>query len=305
MTKQTIGTLTIVASAAGFATLAILIKFAYAAGANAITILSARFLIAALFLGLLLKKRGISLYVGKKIGLQLFLLGALGYGNMALLFASSLNYLPASLTAMLLYAYPTLVTLMSFVLGNERFSFKKGSALFISFVGLILVLGVSYNEIHPVGVFLGLGSAFIYACYIIIGNRLLKDVTPLVTTIYVCASAAIFFILIGLVTGDLLFNLPLQGWLAMLAIAVFPTIIGILGFFSGSAHIGATNASIISTVEPLITVILAAILLNESITLAQALGGVLIITGIVILQVWSKHPADSSGESKSIFKKVG
>jgi drug/metabolite transporter (DMT)-like permease len=293
MNQQTTGALLIVASAAGFATLAIFIKFAYAAGANVITIVAVRFLIAALFLGLVLKMRGISLFVGKKMAIQLCLMGAIGYGSMSVLFATSLKYLPASLSSMLLYTYPALVSLLSFALGDEIFSLKKGLALAVCFVGLVLVLGVSYAELHPVGILLGLGSAVMYSCYIVIGNRLLKNVNPLVTTTYVCAAAATTFILIGLVTGDIILTLPLQGWLAILGIALFPTLIGILGFFAGMAHIGAANASIISTVEPLLTVILAAILLSETITLLQTIGGTLIISGILILQLWTKdvlHP---------------
>jgi drug/metabolite transporter (DMT)-like permease len=287
MNQQTTGALLIIASAAGFATLAIFIKFAYAAGANVITIVAIRFLIAALFLGLVLKMRGISLFVGKKMAFQLCLMGAIGYGSMSVLFATSLKYLPASLSSMLLYTYPALVSLLSFTLGDEIFSLKKGFALVVCFVGLVLVLGVSFAELQPAGILLSLGSAVTYSCYIVIGNRLLKNVNPLVTTTYVCAAAATTFILIGLVTGDIILTLPLQGWLAILGIALFPTLIGILGFFAGMAHIGAANASIISTVEPLLTVVLAAILLNEAITLLQAIGGTLIISGILILQLWT------------------
>jgi len=297
MTKQNIGALQAAASAAGFATLAILIKLAYQAGANVITILAARFLIAVLFLGLVATMRGISLSVKKKTRGQLCLLGVLGYGGMSLLFASSLQYLPASLAAMLLYTYPALVTIISFLLGTERFSLPKGLALTVCFIGLSLVLGVSFSGTHPVGIMLALGSAIIYSCYIVIGNQLLKEVDVLVTTIYVCASAATIFIAGGIATGNINLALPLQGWLALLGIAIFPTIIGILGFFAGMAHIGAANASIISTVEPVITVILAALLLNESVTLLQATGGALVLSGIIILQLWAKDSVKKAGRN--------
>ncbi len=289
LNNQTTGTLIVAASAAGFATLAIFVKFAYLAGANVITILTVRFLLAASFLGLILKMRNISMHVNKKLAIQLCLMGVIGYASMSALFASSLHYLPASLSAMVLYTYPALVSLLSFAVGDEDFSWSKGMALAVSFAGLFLVLGVSFADVQPVGIFLAIGAAVTYACYIVVGNRVLKNVDPLITTTYVCAAAAITFMITGFIMNNIIYTLPLQGWLAILGIAVFATLIGVLGFFAGMRRIGATNASIISTIEPVITVILSAILLEEKVTLTQAGGGVLILAGIIVLQIWAGH----------------
>jgi len=297
MNQRNLGALFIFASAAGFATLAIFIKFAMAAGANITTILSGRFLMAGLFLFLVLKARNISARIDSKLAIQLCLLGAVGYGGMSMLFANSLYYLPASLTAMLLYTYPAIVSLLSFVLGDERFGWYKGIALFICFAGLFLVLGVSFAGVQMIGVLSVLGAAAIYSCYIIVGNRLLKSVDALVTTTYVCSAAGVTFLLYGLLSNDLIFDLPVKAWLEILGIAIFPTLIAVLTFFSGLRLIGATNASIISTLEPLITVMLSALLLGEKITLVQAGGGLLLLTGVVILQLWAgESPAAAAAE---------
>ena len=77
--------LLVAASAAGFATLAILIKFAYAAGANTITILAGRFVLAAICLTLILRLRGTPLKIEKGLMRRLFLMGGLGYGSMSML----------------------------------------------------------------------------------------------------------------------------------------------------------------------------------------------------------------------------
>lgn len=286
---QTTGALIIIASAAGFATLAIFIKFAYGAGATAITILTVRFILATLFLGLILKFRNISMHVNKKLAIQLCLMGIIGYASMSALFASSLHYLPASLSAMLLYTYPALVSLLSFAVGDEHFTWPKGMALTICFAGLFLVLGVSFAGVQPLGILLAIGASVTYACYIVVGNRVLNNVDPLITTTYVCAAAAVTFMLVGMITDNISFTLPLQGWLAILGITVFATLVGVLGFFAGMSRIGATNASIISTIEPVITVLLSAILLEEKVTLTQAGGGALILAGIIILQMWANH----------------
>jgi len=276
----------IVASATGFATLGILIKCAFAGGANISTILAGRFLIASLFLLLYLKLRRTSLVISPRSTVQLVLMGAVGYGGMSMLYANAIHYLPASLTGMLLYTYPALVTLLAVLVGDERFSFQKGAALLLCTGGLVLLLGASFDGAQLEGVLSVLGAAVIYSCYIVIGNRILKDLDPLVTSLYVCTSAGLAFLCYGVATGELILSIAPSGWLAILGIAILPTLFGVIGFFAGLRLIGATNASIISTLEPLITVLLSAVLIGERISALQGLGGAVLLTGAVVLQLW-------------------
>jgi len=276
----------IVASAAGFASLGILIKCAFAGGANITTILAGRFLIASVFLVFFLRLRRTSLVISRRSALQLVLMGAVGYGGMSMLYANALHYLPASLTSMLLYTYPALVTLLAVLVGAERFTVEKGAALLFCSAGLVLLLGASFDGARLAGVLSVLGAAVIYSGYIVVGNRILKNIDPLVTSLYVCASAGLAFLCYGLATGGLILALTPAGWLSILGVAVLPTLFGVIGFFAGLRLIGATNASIISTLEPLITVILSALLLGERITLLQGSGGAVLLFGAVVLQLW-------------------
>lgn len=297
MFKKHAGSFMVVASAAGFATLAIFIKLAYDAGVNTITILAFRFLLAALILWPILKLRNIPFNIKPKTIVQLCLMGALGYGTMSTFFALSIEHLPVSLAAMLLYTYPALVTLLSFAVGDEHITWHKCIALAICFSGLFLILGVSFASISTIGVLLGMGAAVVYSGYIVIGNRVLKNVHPLVATTYVCSAAAAAFILIGLAKGSLILTMPVNAWLSLAGIAILGTIVGILFFFAGLSRIGAANASIISTAEPLITVLLSVTLLGDSVSLLQSLGGLLIIAGIIVLQLWNT-PAASPLKTK-------
>lgn len=294
MTRHTAGTLMVVTSAAGFATLAIFVKYAYAAGVSTVTMLTVRFILAALALWMVIELRKIPAAIDKKLAIKLFLMGTFGYGTMSMLFASALQYLPASLAAMLLYAYPALVSVITFAIGDEVLNWIKGIALTICFTGLFLVLGVSFDNIDMLGVILGLGSALVYSCYIVIGNRVLKSVDSLVATTYVCSSCGVTLLVVGWACGLQSLNFAPSGWAALLGMAVLGTIVGILGFFAGMSRIGAANASIVSTLEPVITVILSAFLLAENLTLIQILGGVLIMSGVIVLQLWNKGRAQSS-----------
>lgn len=280
------GTLLALASAAGFATLPIFIKFSYAAGANTLTILTTRFILASIFLWLILYWRNINASVSKKIGIQLVLLGVVGYGAMSAAFAASIQYLPASLSSMLLYLYPAIVSLLAIVLGDDQLNWRKFVSLFICFSGLFFILGVSFTGVSTVGVICGITSAIIYSLYILAGNRLMKTVDSLVATTYVCTAAAITFILISLLTGEFIFTLPASGWLTLLAMSIFSTIVGILGVFAALPYIGPSSAAIISCAEPVLTVCMSISLLGEKITPPQLGGGLLILAGILFLQLW-------------------
>jgi drug/metabolite transporter (DMT)-like permease len=212
-------------------------------------------------------------------------MGALSYGGMSLLFALGLRLLPASLAGMLLYTYPAIVTLLAFLLREERPDRWKGMALLVCLAGLYLVLGVSAREASPTGVAAVLGAAGIYSVYILLGNRLLKRIEPLVAAVYICGSTGAAFALYGGLAGSLQASLPLAGWLALLGITVFPTFLGIVGFLQGIRLIGASRASILCTLEPFLTVLLSCLLLGERIALPQILGGLLIISGVLTLQL--------------------
>ncbi|MBU5637209.1 DMT family transporter [Geomonas sp. Red69] len=286
MTNKHLGAWFIAASAAGFATLGILIKSAFAGGANISTVLAGRFLLAGIFLFVILRVRGINCRLDRRTAVQLILMGAIGYGGMSGLYANAIHYLPASLTGMLLYTYPALVTILALIVGDERFNAPKGIALVVCSVGLVLLLGASFEGARLAGVLSVLGAAVIYSCYIIIGNRILKNIDPMVTSLWVCTAAGLAFFLYGLVKGELVFDLTPTGWLSIVGIAVFPTLFGVMGFFAGLRLIGATNASIISMLEPLITVLLSVILLGERVTPLQGFGGAVLLFGGLILQLW-------------------
>ncbi len=293
MKQQTAGTLMVAVSAAGFATLAIFIKFAYAAGVNVVTLLAVRFVLASIILWPILALRKISAVKDKKTTVQLLLMGTLGYGLMSALYAMTLQYVTVSLAAILLYLYPAIVTLLAVMLGDEHFNRIKGLALLICLSGLFLVLGISFEKLSLIGIVCGIGAALVYSCYIVIGNRILKKIDPLVTTTYVTSSAGFILTVAGAAGGMLDLSFPLAGWLAIFGIVFFATIVAILCFFAGMSRIGATNAAIISTAEPVITVALSALLLNEIITFVQTIGGLLILAGVLILQVWAKSDNQS------------
>lgn len=276
------GVLFILISTLGFSVYPILGKYVFSGGAGLTTVLFVRFAITALIFWIITIWREGFPRLPLKIWFILWGMGGIGYSLMAGLYLSSVRYIPASLAALLLYAYPIIVTVIAILTNQEKFSKFKLFGLLLSTFGLVLVLGVAINDINILGVALALGSAFVYATYIIIGNQVLKTTTPLVTITLISTSAALTYGIIGLTMSGPTWNLAWNTWLGIGGITFFSSIVAMLTFFYGMKLIGATTASIISTLEPVMTVIFAVILLNEHITLLQTAGGLFVVMGGVL-----------------------
>jgi drug/metabolite transporter (DMT)-like permease len=269
----------IVVSAVAFGAMAIFARFAYSGGADVLGILISRFVIAGGLLALVMLvtrrpwPRGRALVVA-------ILMGGIGYVGQSVSYFAALNHASAGLVALLLYAYPTLVCLLAAAFLGERLTKRTGVVLALSFVGIALTLGGGRGT--PAGIALGLAAAAFYSVYIVIGARELKGTDALGSTTVVCLSAAVTLSLAGLLREPQFPGLW-WGWAAIGAIAIVSTVVAIIAFFAGLKRVGPAAASIISTLEPLVTVGLAWSILGESLSLSQGIGGVLVLGGAALL----------------------
>ncbi|MCX8017894.1 MAG: DMT family transporter, partial [Rhodocyclaceae bacterium] len=134
---------------------------------------------------------------------------------------------------------------------------------------------------------LGLAAALIYSVYILAGEGVMARVEPQAAATVVMLAAASVYGVLALAAG-LTWPATASGWGAVLAIALCSTLIAILGFFKGLEKLGAADASTLSTLEPLVTLALAAWLLGERVTGWQLAGGALILLAVVFL---ARRPA--------------
>lgn len=287
------GVALVLLSALGFGLLPIFTIFAYREGANVITLLFLRFLLASAVLFAYLWRCGIKIKVSKRQLGMLFLLGSVLYTAQSSCYFSSVRYIPASLTALLLYTYPIFVALLSAVIDKEKLSGSNILAIALSTAGLTLVLGAAPAGLNLLGVALALGAAVVYSTYIVIGNRVVKTVSPVMTSAFVALFAAGSFSLAGLVTGSFEFNLTLTAWLSLLGIVAFATIMAMLCFFRGLDLIGPTKASILSMMEPLITFAFSAMFFGDRLGLLQLAGGIAVLAGATLVIVSRKQPTEA------------
>src|SRR5687767_5371584 len=282
-TDRATGIAFIVASALSFGAMAILARVAYADGVDTSTLLALRFAIAFVCLALIAHIRRVAMPRGRDLASNIVLGGA-GYGLQATSFFIALTMAPAGLVALLLYLHPALVAVLAAAFLRERMTVVKIGALAVALCGMVLTvapaLRADAGSASRLGITLGIAAAAIYAVYIVVGTRLTGRIAPLAMSTVVVGSAAAVFTIATAIRGP---QLPQSsvGWAAIAAIALVSTVAAITLFFAGLARIGPTQASTLSTIEPMFTVLLAALLLDERIAAIQAIGGALILAAVV------------------------
>ena len=273
------GIILVVASAAGFGTLALFGRYAYADGMDALTILCLRFGLAAIPALALLAVRRERLPRGSVL-VRLIGMGVLGYVGAAFAYLAALKYASAGLVALLLYLYPIFVALFAILLFHEPLTGAKGLALGLALTGTALAVGPLRGQAP--GILLAIGSALLYAIYIIVGTGVMRRVSPVQSSTVIFATAGVCNGVLMMLTGP---HLPAtaRGWAAIIAMVVITTLLPVVAFLSGLKRIGPTNAAMLSTLEPVVTVLLAGWWLNEKLTLVSLLGGGLILTAVLLL----------------------
>lgn len=195
----------------------------------------------------------------------------------------ALEEVPASTFTVLLYMYPAMVALIMLFLG-ERLAMLRWVAIGLALAGCVLVVGGKIEGGSLFGIFLVLLNGFMYAIYLILASRIAALVPSFVFGALSMSGTLLFLLPMPFFQG---LHLPdsALGWGLSLALVFVSTLLPIMTIFLAMRYIGPTNAAIISTFEPVITLVLAAVLLGESSSIIQYAGGGLIILSVVLLQI--------------------
>ncbi len=284
--RRNVGIACVVVSAVAFGAMAILARYAFAAGMDTVTLLALRFAIASLLMLALLRIRGNAIPRGTTLGV-LVALGALGYGGQAITYFTALSLAPAGLAALLLYLHPALVALLATVFLHERMTAGKLAALTIALAGTTLTVApaigsdaIAGSPQVATGLAFAVASAAFYAVYIVVAAAIATRADAFAMSTVVITSAAAVFVTAMLIRGP---HWPqtAAGWTAIAGIALLCTVVAITLYFAGLERIGPVRASTLSTIEPLCAVVLAAIVLDETLAPVQLAGGALILAGAV------------------------
>ena len=275
------GSLYILFSALMYATLPVLVKLAYAQGLTPESTLILRFLFSFLLLAVVLA--GIYLYPALTLK-PLFFVQVSFFSAGGLFYFFALEYLSAGLTTVIFFAHPALVALFGIFIYREAVVPRVLGGLALALSGIYVLSGLqnASSLTSADGIIYALLACLCYALYSLVGQKTLADSKPLSITATIALIA--IFIVAPLFPTDasVIFYLTWPQLVIAVLMACLNTLLAVLFFLKGLQQIGATRATLISTAEPVFCLILAYLILGETLTLKEIIGSGMVLASMFL-----------------------
>ena len=239
-----------------------------------------RAVLAALLIGAFLTVTGQKIPFGRiRREVPLLLASGVAMGFNWILLFQAYKYTTVSVATLSYYFAPVIVTVVSPVLFRERLTGKQLLCFVMSTLGLVMITGIGdlSGNSHLIGILFGLGAAVLYATVVLL-NKFIRNVAGIHRTFLQFLAAILVLIpYVALSGGVTLGTLPASGWVNLLIVGLVHTGITYCMYFSSLQELPGQKAAILSYIDPLVAVVISVLVLEESMTLWQAAGGVLIL----------------------------
>ncbi len=256
-------------------------------GIDPIVIVFFRALIAFVIMGCFLLVYDRSLLIIKARDLCFFLFYGLIVAIKYASYIYALKWTSGTITVVLLYTYPALVVILSAFIFKEKVTLNKISALVLTFLGLLLVIQIyntSFVKYNAIGICWGLSAGLTAAIYIVMSKILTNKYNSLAVVFYGFGIGALFLFLKDPV-AIMTVSLSRYSFAGILALAIFPTLLGYSLIILSYKYIEPSRTGIICTTEPVMGAIMAKIFLDEQMEIVQYFGGLMIIMGIIVMEI--------------------
>ena len=255
-----------------------------------------RFILASAILLVVLRWREGRVRVPLRDLWPLAALGALGFGAYQILWTTALGRISAGDSAVLIATSPVITALIAVAIGTDTLTRTKLAGAALSFAGVFIVVGAGTGvgfAGDTLGYALTLLGAVCWATYSALGGPILRRHSPLRATTWATIAGTAVMAIPGisqLSTVDLATVGP-PAWLAIAYSGTLAAGIGNVIVLNGIGLLGPTRITALQTLVPALAVVLAFLVLGEPIRLGQVVGGVIIVTGVVLTRLGSRSPA--------------
>ena len=278
------GTVLVLISAASFGTTLIFTQRAIDGGVTLSALLLYRYIFGTILLGLVAGGARQVLAVGERKW-RLLLIGGLAQTAIAGLTVGAVTRIPAASVAFLFYTYPTWVALLAIVRRTETVDRWNAAALALSLAGIVTIVGNPVaSNLDPRGVALALTAAVVYAVLIPWLAKIQDKLKPAAAMTWIALGAAICFLVAALVLQTPLVPMTSALLINAGALALIATTLAFTTFLAGLAILGPVRTSIVSTVEPFWTALLAGLVLGQAVGPRTWIGGAMIAAAMLVLQ---------------------
>jgi len=279
------GSLFIIISAVIYGCMPLMAKLIYAEGVNSLTLVFLRNLLALPLLLVLAKRQAGSLKVPVKALPSMGLLALLGCCVTPVLLFSSYSYLASGTATVLHFVYPAVVVLGGFLFLREKVRLWELLSVSLCIGGICMF----YTPGEPLdwrGSLLALSSGVTFASYMLLLSRFrYRQVKGLLFCFWVAALSAGFMLIFCLVSGQLMLPRSLAGWGLCLVFSLGVTGVAVVLFQLGTFMIGPQRAAVLSTLEPITSIVIGILVFREPVTFRVILGSGLVISASILISL--------------------
>lgn len=259
---------------------------AYDDGANSRGLMIARFLVAAplLLLYRLIAVRGARWPRGRDL-IEIFLFGFIGFTLQSFFYFGAIERMASGLVSVIFYCFPIMAVLLAWWLLKHKPSNVIGLCLVLTVVGVGLTAG-EVSGAETTGVALTLAGALTYTFYVVLSSRVMPRYDGITGLTVVLFGAMVGWLMLWLTRPfgmEVSFPTTNFGWLNVVVIATFGTIVPMGAFFAAMKRVGPGPTSVASAFEPVVTIAAGMLFLDEPLTLRITIGATLVIAAVVML----------------------
>ncbi|SDL31075.1 DMT family transporter [Kriegella aquimaris] len=290
LSEKGVGVLYAILGVVLFSTKAVMVKIAYGYGVDHLSLLLFRMVFAVpVYVIIAFWKKPLNpKEIQKKDFLWLIFFGVVGYYLASLFDFMGLHYIKAGLERIILFIYPTIVVLLSWLVFKKKITVTQFVAIAITYIGVIVIfsneMGLNNGQNVLWGGFLIFLSAITYAAYLVGSGWLIPKFGVVQFTSYAMIVSTVCIIVHYLLVGDLNpFQFSWEVYLLGGAMAFFATLVPSFLVSAAIQRLGASTFSIFGSLGPVSTIILAYLFLDEQITLIQLFGMLVVIGGVAFV----------------------
>ncbi len=283
--QQGLGAFLIVLAASCYASVALMGKWFISQGMNMSSTLAIRFGGAMIILWLIVifRQKKVKNRVGPSV------LSFFADTAQTLLFFGAVARVGVSMAALIYYTFPFFVFLLQKFVCKQPASGRQWAALAISLVGGVLAISpfdqsVVIDNAYLIGVAVGLGGAVAYSCFLVFGSMYTSACDAITCGAQFTTGTFLGLMVFSLSNGGFVLPETFFQWCGSLYVVVIGTVIPLVCLMKGINLIGANKASLLFTVEPIVTILLAVMIFNERFTFVQVIGCAIILSATVYMQ---------------------
>ncbi len=278
-----IGTALTFGAAVAFAGNSTAAKLAYEGGANPLTFLTMRSVLAALLVLAIIILTGRSVYMPMRRRIA-----ALGIGVLATVYSygllSAIQYIPVALAVLIFYTFPLMTSLYTWISGREKPSIAALVALITAFAGLILALDVRGGHLNVEGVTLAFIAAIGLTAVVLLNNRMVGASDPHPVTFHMMVSMTVVSIIVAMLSGGYAIPDSGTGWFHLtLGTSLYAA--AIVTIFIAFSLAGTVATSLTMNVEPVSSVVLGFLILGQALNAWQVVGVALVIAAVLSVRL--------------------